>query len=397
MTYCPACVLADVVELAGVDLGLDLTQSMEVDRGQGQPIPPGENVPELQAGDVFGDYEIVGKLGRGGMGVVYEADHLPTARRVALKVMSHSWQDRVARGRFLREGRLAASINHPNSVYVYGTEEIQDRPAISMELVSGRTLGEVVKADGPMSPREAVDAILQVIDGLEAAATVGVLHRDVKPNNCFVDNEGRIKVGDFGLSISTLGQDSVPQSQRSQATHVTEEGTFLGTPAYASPEQLRGEPLDHRSDIYALGVTLYYLISGRVPFAAENMVQLLARVLDTEPPTLAEVADNIDVDLVRVVRRCLAKSPGGRFASYEALRQELLPHSSQVPEPAPLGVRSLAMLIGFRCAAHCLYSPQSVCLSIRSDASALGFQSANAINDWNRHRADDPFGLLCDW
>ncbi|WP_231615791.1 protein kinase domain-containing protein [Novipirellula artificiosorum] len=129
---------------------------------------------ELAPEQKFGTYRIVRRLGRGGMGVVYEADHLPTSRRVALKVMGHSLDDRDARARFLREGRLAASINHPNSVYVYGTEEIDGRPAISMELVRGGTLGQRVKVKGALAPKAAVDAILQIIDGLDAAYQAGV-------------------------------------------------------------------------------------------------------------------------------------------------------------------------------------------------------------------------------
>ena len=184
---------------------------------------------DLATGSRFGDYRILRRLGRGGMGVVYEAEHLPTSRQMALKVMAHSLEDRQARARFLREGRLAASINHPNSVYVYATEEIDGHPTISMELVDGATLQHEVKVNGPMRLRAAVDAILQVIDGLEAAYRVGVLHRDVKPNNCFVDSNGKVKIGDFGLSIATTGGDGSAFSQRTQ-TEITQVGSFLGTP-----------------------------------------------------------------------------------------------------------------------------------------------------------------------
>ena len=341
--YCPACVLRNAMRPTDSELAapsLDLTQSMVI--GASAKHKVGE--ADLATGSRFGDYRILRRLGRGGMGVVYEADHLPTSRRMALKVMAHSLEDRQARARFLREGRLAASINHPNSVYVYATEEIDGHPTISMELVDGDTLQHEVKAHGPMPVRAAVDAIMQVIDGLEAAYQVGVLHRDVKPNNCFVDSDGKVKIGDFGLSIVTTGGDGSTFSQRTQ-TEITQVGSFLGTPAYASPEQLRGEPLDHRSDIYSIGVTLYFLLTAEVPFAAENMVQLLARVLDNTAPSIRSRRSDLPLELDNVIAKCLKKNSGDRFADYASLRIALLPFSSRVPTPAPLGIRFVAGVI----------------------------------------------------
>src|SRR4051794_40120781 len=154
----------------------------------------------------FGGYRVLRLLGRGGMGAVYEAEELASGRRVALKVLGHSLDSADTRKRFIREGRLAASINHPNSVYVYGTEEIDGAPVITMELVPGGTLHERVKQNGPMPIAGAVDAILQIIAGLEAAHAVGILHRDIKPSNCFIEPSGTVKIGDFGLSISTLSR-----------------------------------------------------------------------------------------------------------------------------------------------------------------------------------------------
>src|SRR5688572_3215778 len=152
----------------------------------------------------FGGYRVLRLLGRGGMGAVYEAEQIDNGRRVALKVLGHTIDSPEMRARFLREGRLAASVNHPNSVYIYGTEEIEEAPVIAMELVAGGTLKDELKRRGPLPARDAVDAILGVIEGLEAAHRGGVLHRDVKPANCFVAPDGAVKVGDFGLSVSTL-------------------------------------------------------------------------------------------------------------------------------------------------------------------------------------------------
>ncbi|NQT15013.1 MAG: protein kinase, partial [Planctomycetes bacterium] len=292
----------------------------------------------LSPGQQFGGYRVVRRLGSGGMGTVYEADHLESGRRVALKVLGHRLDSPEAKQRFLREGRLAASVNHPNSVYVFGTEEIVGVPVIAMELVSGGTLEERVLRSGPFPVGEAVDAILQVIDGLEAAEAGGVLHRDVKAANCFVDREGAVKVGDFGLSISTsLRGDS----------NLTNEGTFLGTPAFSSPEQLRGDELDIRSDIYAVGVTLYYLLTGRMPYRADNLVRLIAAVLEHPPRSPAELRPEIPKSLARAVLCCLQKQPAARFRTYDELRQALAPFGSAAPTPAALGLRLGAGIVDY--------------------------------------------------
>lgn len=178
-----------------------------------------------QPGEQLGHFRIIQLLGGGGMGAVFEAEDLESGRRVALKVLSQTLDSPEARERFFREGRLAASINHPNSVYVFGTEEIGGTPVIVMELVAGGTLEERVRLQGPMPPAEAVDAVLQIISGLEAAQRIGILHRDVKPSNCFRDAEGMVKIGDFGLSIST--------AMRTEPA-LTSRGSFLGTPAFCS-------------------------------------------------------------------------------------------------------------------------------------------------------------------
>jgi uncharacterized RDD family membrane protein YckC len=281
----------------------------------------------------FGGYRVLRLLGRGGMGAVYEAEDLASGRRVALKVLGHSLDSADTRKRFLREGRLAASINHPNSVYVYGTEEIDDTPVITMELVPGGTLQERVKAGGPLPIGEAVDVIMQVMAGLEAAHTAGILHRDIKPSNCFLEPGGTVKIGDFGLSISTLARGD---------SALTMAGSILGTPDFSSPEQLRGEALDVRADIYSVGVTLYYLLTGRAPFHAENMVALLANVLDKPAPSPRSFRPEIPEALARVILRCLAKPAGDRFPNYDELRRALLPFSSTAPTPATLGLRFVA-------------------------------------------------------
>ena len=278
----------------------------------------------LEPGSRIGSFAVQRRLGEGGMGTVYEAHDANTSRRVALKVLKHTLNTPEARKRFLREGRTAASVNHPNSVYVYGTDNIDGKPIISMELVAGGTLQDLIRKNGALPVRQAVDAILQVIDGLEAAEKVGVLHRDIKPSNCFVDSHGTVKVGDFGLSVSTQG---------SEDSMVTLDKTVLGTPAFASPEQLRGEELDLRSDIYSVGVTLYYLLTGETPFRANNIVQLLATVLEKPAPSVNSVRSDVSPELAAVIQKCLAKSPSDRWRSYESLRSALQIHATKELEP----------------------------------------------------------------
>lgn len=284
----------------------------------------------------FGKYRVLSLLGRGGMSAVYEAEQHESGRRVALKVLGRSLDSPDTRKRFLREGRLAASINHPNSVYVYGTDEIDETPVITMELVAGGTLQERVREGGPLPMGEAVDAILQVIAGLEAAHAVGILHLDIKPSNCFIEPSGTVKVGDFGLSISTLSRGD---------SALTLAGSLLGTPEFSSPEQLRGEELNVRSDIYSVGMTLYYLLTGKTAFRAENAVQLLATVLVKAPQSPREVRPEIPEALSQIVLRCLAKQAAERHASYDELRRELLPFNSTAPTPATLGLRFVGGVI----------------------------------------------------
>ena len=264
------------------------------------------------------------------MGQVYEAEELDSGRRVALKLLSRDLGDEEERQRFLSEGRLAASLSHPNCVYVFGTSEIQGFPVIAMELVPEGTLKDRVVPGTPMAAAEAVDAVLQVIAGLEAAASIGILHRDIKPSNCFVHRDGRVLVGDFGLSVAV---------ERHGASG---SGAILGTPGFASPEQLRGDPLDIRSDIYSVGATLFYLMSGRAPFEDRSTTGLIEKVATAPPPSLTTVRPDAPRRLAQVIQRCLAKTPADRFANYAELRSALEPFSSARVTPAPLIRRTVA-------------------------------------------------------
>ncbi len=291
--------------------------------------------PAPEAGRTFGSYRLIRELGRGGFGRVWEAESLETARRLALKVITETQAaSPEVLQRFEREGRLAASLNHPNCVYVFGAEEVDGYPVITMELMPGGTLQDLLRQRGRLPAKEAVDFILDVIEGLEAANNAGILHRDVKPSNCFLDENGKAKIGDFGLS-KTLELDS----------NVTISGAFIGTPSYASPEQVRGREIDFRSDIYSVGATLYALLTGAPPFVAKQTGEVLARILSEEPTPFSRHRVDVPKGLQRVILRTLAKDREKRYSTYAALRAALLPFSAQGLTAGSLARRFAALLI----------------------------------------------------
>jgi uncharacterized RDD family membrane protein YckC len=255
-----------------------------------------------------------------------------------------------ALARFEREGQLAASVSDPHCVFVYSAEVIAGYPAIVMELMAGGTLQDELNDRGPLPPKEAADRILDAIDGLEAAQRVGVLHRDIKPSNCFVDETGAVKIGDFGISTTLQG------------SQLTRTGAFLGTPAYASPEQILGRNVDAQSDIYSLGATLYALLTGRPPFSGSNPGEVLARVLGEEPPPIARDGITFPRGLERIVRRMLAKDATKRYQTYQALRTALLPFSSSSLAGATLAQRFCAYAIDALLVGSALDWPASVLL-----------------------------------
>jgi uncharacterized RDD family membrane protein YckC len=272
----------------------------------------------LAPGLRFGDYRLIRQLGKGGFAEVWEAESEVNGRRVALKILTElrTGSDKALE-RFQQEGRLAASLTSPSCVYVFDAGAHQDLPYIAMELMPGGTLADRI-AEHPLAPREAVDHVLDVLDGLETAQRVGILHRDVKPSNVFLDGDGRARIGDFGISKSLEVDSGLSQT-----------GAFLGTPYYASPEQIAAEPLDLRSDLYSVGAMLYELVTGKVPYAGTNASQVLAQVLTRDPVPFAQHAAQVPPGLQRVILRLLAKPREKRYQSYEQARAALLPFSSR--------------------------------------------------------------------
>ena len=296
-----------------------------------QAAPPAPREPRPAQ---LGGYRLRGELGRGGMGVVFEAEQIETGRRVALKLLPqrvHGSPQAVER--FLREGRLAASLSHPRSTFIYSAGEAEGQFFITMELMPGGTVKDVVDREGPLPVGRAVDFALDALDGLEAAHAAGVIHRDVKPSNCFLDGDGRVKVGDYGLSKS-LGVQA----------DLTRTGAFLGTPLFAAPEQIRGEEVDPRTDIYALGATLFFLLTGRGPFAGDA-AQVIAKISSDPPPRLRSLRPELPRELERIVARTLEKDPARRFDTVDALRRALAPFGTQGASLADLGRRLAAFFL----------------------------------------------------
>lgn len=272
----------------------------------------------LEAGQLFGSYRLIGLLGQGGFGQVWEAESVETGRRLALKVLTQGPETSPEMlKRFEREGRLAASLNHPHCVYVLGAETIEGFPTIAMELMAQGTLQDLLKERGPLRVMEVVDCALDILEGLEAAHTLGILHRDLKPSNCFLDETGHVKIGDFGLSKS-LDVD----------TKLTVEGSFMGTPSYAAPEQVRGASVDFRADLYAFGATLYALLTGHPPFEGRDLGAVLSKILTEEPTSFENHGVRVPRGLQKVILRLLAKDPERRYGGLAALRVALLPFSS---------------------------------------------------------------------
>ena len=264
----------------------------------------------LTAGSRLGPYEIIAVVGTGGMGVVYRARDSRLKRDVALKVLpADVTRDAGRLLRFEQEARAAAALNHPNVVAVFDVGVEADGPYVVSELLEGETLGDAL-ARGALSRRAALDLATQTARGLAAAHQRGIVHRDLKPENIFVTADGRAKILDFGLAKLSEAMDAKPHAVTAVATM---PGTVLGTAGYMAPEQVRGEPADIRTDIFAFGAVLYEMLSGRRAFAGDSAVETMTAILKADPPELppADVPPALD----RIVRRCLEKSPSQRFQS----------------------------------------------------------------------------------
>jgi serine/threonine protein kinase/tetratricopeptide (TPR) repeat protein len=307
------------------------------------PRPPG--VPSLQipvAGESvparIGHYAIARKLGQGGMGVVYAARDERLERTVALKTMSSLARDDKARKRFWREARAAASVNHPNVCQLYEIGEDGGELFIAMELLEGESLAERLRRE-PLSVAETVPIGLGMLAALQALHARGIVHRDLKPSNVFLTTHG-VKLLDFGLARPT--DPEVAQSLGS-ASDLTRAGMIVGTPRYMAPEQVTGDALDARTDLFAVGAILFEMLAGRPAFAGKTVVEILHATLHEQPPALTGSPAVAAAD--RLIRRALAKRPADRPPSADAMAEELRAIRGSAGDDTPALARALTRLV----------------------------------------------------
>ncbi|MCB9893260.1 MAG: protein kinase [Planctomycetes bacterium] len=264
--------------------------------------------PENLKGLTFGKCKLLERIGQGGMGHVYKAKHTGLDKEVAVKVLPRELANNaVLRERFMNEARMAGQLEHPNITPVYAVDEHEGQPYIVMQLVDGVPVSRLVSRQG-VDPLLAVRITAQVARGLAYAHKRKLVHRDIKPDNLLILNNGRVKISDFGVAAA-MGTDA--------------SSGHSGSPPYMSPEQCRGEPVDGRSDIYSLGVTLYLLLTGRRPFLGETSQALILMHQQDDYPPLSELRPGLPRELERIVNRMLAKNPDMRYENAEELAEDL--------------------------------------------------------------------------
>jgi len=346
--------------------------------GDSSTPPPGGTQPVASStdplvGQVLSHYRLEERLGSGGMGVLYRATDLKLERAVAIKLLArHLVTDETAKARFVREARAASALDHPNIATVHEIGEEQGELFIAMALYEGQTLKQRIEK-GRLPVKEAVDVLRQVSLGLEAAHRAGFVHRDIKPANVLVTTAGIVKILDFGLA--KLVSDS-------QAQTMTQAGLAMGTVLYMSPEQLRGESVDARADLWSLGVLAYEVLAGVSPFQTDSSTATVARILHEEPPSLASVPSVPDW-LAQLVSRLLRKEPVERLTSASEVLARLNEHSLEgvasefrrrriFPALVVYGIAAFAVLQIIQPVLRGLHWPDAVLLYVVG-ALAVGF------------------------
>ena len=275
-------------------------------------------------GKRIGNYQIVDQLGKGGMGIVFKAKDLSLGRLAALKFLPDSMaSDEDIVKRFVREARSAARLNHPNIVTIYGVARHEGNYYIAMECVEGKPLGELIRKHGKVEVRHAVDIIRQAAEALAEAHTHGIVHRDIKPPNIMITDTGRVKVMDFGLARANY-----------ESVQLTSTGTTMGTPHYMPPEQWKDARVDGRSDIYSLGVTMFQLLSGKVPYHASSALAIMRKIFDEPTPVLTDLNSEMPPQVSDIVEKMMAKTPEERYASAEDLVRDLEEYLASHAKPS---------------------------------------------------------------
>src|SRR5436190_3942762 len=265
---------------------------------------------ESLVGKTINNYKINSLLGRGGMGEVYLAYDLRLERKVALKFLSRPLVDGSAKSQIINEARAAARIDHANICQIYGLEDFEDNTFIVMQYVQGITLADLIRK-GPVSRKHLFDLIRQIVSAVGQAHSQGIIHRDLKPQNIMVTPNGQVKLLDFGLAMSITTETKDPEKKIKRLSKVR---AVPGTIRYMSPEQLRGEDLDSRSDVFSLGTLLYEMVSGANPFARNSDREVASAILSSVPNPFRQGSDRI-ARFASIVQRCLEKSPKERYDS----------------------------------------------------------------------------------
>jgi serine/threonine-protein kinase len=278
--------------------------------------PPAAATPDL-TGRTLAEFRVLRRLGGGGMGEVYLAEQLSLGRMVALKILRPDLvaSQPEAMQRFQAEGRAVARATHANIVQVYAIGEAEGVCYMALEYVEGRNLAEFLARKGPPELLLALSIMRQVAAALQRAGELGIIHRDIKPQNILLTRKGEVKVADFGLSRCLAGEGPL---------HLTRSGQTMGTPLYMSPEQAEGKPLDHRTDIYSFGVTCYHMLAGQPPFRGEGPIEVALKHVRAEPEPLSRVRPDLPEALCAIVHRMMAKDPADRYQTARDLIRDIV-------------------------------------------------------------------------
>ncbi|MDQ3636053.1 MAG: serine/threonine-protein kinase [Acidobacteriota bacterium] len=280
---------------------------------------------ELSSGKFLKHYQIIRKIGEGGMGAVYLARDTQLDRDVAIKILNQPFNKDKSNNikRFLREAKAASGMNHPNIMVVHEVGTFEDINYIVCEFIEGETLNVYIEKNNSNLLR-ILDLSIQVINALATAHRVGIIHRDIKPDNIMVRNDGLVKILDFGLAkLSQKEKSRIDFDAQTQEILNTQKGLILGTVSYMSPEQSRGKEVDTRTDIWSFGVILYQMLTKKLPFSGETLSDNLAAILKDDPPPISELTANVPAELEEIVSKCLQKSAGQRYQNAQTLQNDL--------------------------------------------------------------------------